>query len=203
VTEEIRDEPVAESELKPALESLLFVAAGPIQIATLARITGWSTARVRKALEELADDLTGRGLNVQLTGSAVQLATDPQVAGVVRRFLGAPETARLSRGALETLSIVAFKQPVPRSTIELMRGVNSDYMLARLRERGLIEEVGRAPGPGRPVLYGTTFGFLEHFGLGSIDELYTARQTNGHSDGEPNVELSLAATDAVAAPALA
>jgi segregation and condensation protein B len=165
------DSAVPESQLPLALESLLFVAAGPIPIAVLARTTGSSVAKVRVALEALAGGLEGRGLNLQVSGDSAQLATDPQVADVIRRFLGGEDDGSLSRSALETLSIVAFKQPVTRSAIDTMRGVSSDYMLGRLRERGLIEEVGRAKTPGRPVLYGTTFRFLEHFGLGSTAEL--------------------------------
>jgi segregation and condensation protein B len=165
------DLPVAEDQLKPALAGMLFIAAEPIPISVLARTTGWPPGKVRTCLEELAADLEGRGLNLQITDKAVQLATDPAVAEVIRRFLGKADDGRLSRGALETLSIVAFKQPVQRTTIEAMRGVNSDYMIGRLKERDLIAEVGRANGQGRPCLYGTTFKFLEHFGLSSPADL--------------------------------
>ena len=197
------EEPVPESELKSALEGLLFVASGPIPIATLARITGWPPGKVRDSLQELADDLTDRGLNIQVTATAVQLTTDPQVAEIVRRFLGTHDPATLSRGALETLSIIAFKQPVPRSTIEVMRGVNSDYMLGRLRERGLVEEVGRAPVPGRPVLYGTTFGFLQHFGLSSVDELRLATLNNSNGDHSSSLGRPFDPASSAAAAALA
>jgi segregation and condensation protein B len=181
------DAPVAEDQLKPALAGMLFVAAEPIPISVLARTTGWPPGKVRTCLEELAADLEGRGLNLQITDKAVQLATDPAVAEVIRRFLGKADDGRLSRGALETLSIVAFKQPVQRTTIETMRGVNSDYMIGRLKERDLIVEVGRANGPGRPCLYGTTFRFLEHFGLSSLSdlELSTLARANGNYADEP------------------
>jgi segregation and condensation protein B len=165
------DTPVARERLPAVLESLLFVAGEPVQIAALARAVGWPGAKVRESLEELSVACRGRGLVVQWTGEAVQLATDPEAAPVVERFVGGDHEQPLSRGALETLAIVAFKQPISRVTIDSMRGVNSDYMIGRLRERGLIEEVGRARGPGRPLLYGTTFRFLEYFGLQRAEEL--------------------------------
>lgn len=182
MTQDQLETTILESQLKPALEGLLFVAPGPISIPVLARTTGWPIVKVRSALNDLAADLDGRGLNLQVTANAVQLTTDPGVAHVVRKFLGSRDDGRLSRGALETLSIVAFKQPVLRTTIDAMRGVSSDYMLGKLKERGLVEEVGRASAPGRPLLYGTTFGFLEHFGLSSLTELRSTAigQTNGN-----------------------
>lgn len=164
-------EAVSVEALKSALESLLFIATEPVEIRNLARAVGWPAISVRAALEDLSDDCRQRGLRVQWTGDSVQLATAPETARIIERFLGGDEKSSLSRGALETLAIIAFKQPVSRPTIDAMRGVNSDYMVGRLRERGLIEGVGREESAGRPLLYSTTFRFLEHFGLESLGDL--------------------------------
>ncbi|MPZ22157.1 MAG: SMC-Scp complex subunit ScpB [Dehalococcoidia bacterium] len=170
-TEGTVQEAVPADLLKQALESLVFVAPEPVHVNALARTVGWPPGKVRTALLELEEDCRSRGLRLQRTGEAVQFVTDPDVADVVQRFLGIAEKRQLTRGALETLAIVAFKQPVTRATIDTMRGVNSDYMLTRLRESELIEEVGRENAPGRPLIYGTSFNFLEYFGLEGMEEL--------------------------------
>ncbi|MEX2236284.1 MAG: SMC-Scp complex subunit ScpB [Dehalococcoidia bacterium] len=164
-------EAVPEERLEAALESLLFVSAGPVEVLALGRAVGHPVKLVRRSLEALAEQLNDRGLRLQWNGDVVQLATDPDVAEIVSRFLGENVDSQLSRGALETLAIVAFKQPVTRHTVDIMRGVNSDYMIGKLKERGLIEEIERSEGPGRPWLYGTTLRFLEHFGLQSVRKL--------------------------------
>jgi segregation and condensation protein B len=99
------------------------------------------------------------------------LTTAPEVAEAVERFLGLEATSRLSRAALETLAIVAYQQPVTRPYIEGVRGVSSDGVMKSLLGKGLVQEIGRAEGPGRPILYGTAPDFLQHFGLNSLTEL--------------------------------
>jgi len=99
------------------------------------------------------------------------MVTAPESASCVQAFLGLEQTVRLSSAALETLAIIAFKQPVTRAQVEAIRGVNSDGVIATLEGRGLIEETGQHEGPGHPFLYGTTMSFLQHFGLESLDEL--------------------------------
>jgi hypothetical protein len=101
----------------------------------------------------------------------VQLVTDPDFGPYVERFLGLESRQRLSGAALESLAIIAYKQPMTRAGVEQVRGVNSDGAIGSLIARGLVEEVGRAPGPGRPALLGTTLRFLEHFGLGKPSDL--------------------------------
>jgi segregation and condensation protein B len=101
----------------------------------------------------------------------VQLTTAPEIANQVEAFLGLEATAHLSRAALEALAIIAYQQPVTRPQIDSIRGVNSDGVMKSLLAKGLLQEVGRAEGPGRPILYGTTPEFLQHFGLGSLGEL--------------------------------
>lgn len=156
----------------PALvEALLFVTDGPVEAATLARALGVTPGRVRRALDELREQLHGRGVRLQLGPEGAQLVTAPQAAEHVETFLGLEASRRLSTAALETLAIIAYRQPVTRATIESVRGVNSDGSIATLRSRALIEEAGRAPTPGRPALFVTTQRFLEHFGLERAQDL--------------------------------
>jgi len=151
--------------LKLIIESILFVADEPVEIAAFARISGHNEGAV------LAADFQGRGLRIQRAAGAVQMVTAPEAAPFVEQFLGVDEDHRISHAALETLAIIAYKQPVGRTTIEAIRGVNCDRALATLRARGLVTEVGRAYAAGRPYLYGTTFRFLEHFGLEKPEDL--------------------------------
>ena len=160
------------TELEAALEALLFVAAVPVTPAQLAEALDRKTQEVDKALKTLAETYAGgRGLSLQWHAGRVQLTTAPGMAAVVERFLGLEATARLSRAGLETLAIIAYRQPVTRPGIDAIRGVNSDGVLKSLLSKGLVQEVGRTDGPGRPILYGTTTDFLQHFGLNSLAEL--------------------------------
>lgn len=152
------------------LEALLFVAERPLGRAEIARLAGVPPAMVDGLIVELADTLAGRGLRVVVSGDRVELATAPETAPLVARYVG-HEGPRLSTAALETLAIVAYRQPVTRSVIERIRGVDSDYVLRGLIHRRLVVEVGRASAPGRPYLFGTGLEFLERFGLTSLEEL--------------------------------
>ncbi|MEE8346608.1 MAG: SMC-Scp complex subunit ScpB [Dehalococcoidia bacterium] len=151
--------------LKLIVESVLFVADEPVDASALARIADAGLAEVQQAIDVLATDCGQRGVRIQRTESAVQMVTAPENTPYVERFLGVEEDHRLSHAALETLAITAYKQPITRQAIEKIRGVNCDRALASLRARGLITEVGRARTAGRPYLFGTTFRFLEYFGL--------------------------------------
>lgn len=153
------------------LESALFVASGPVSVGRLAKVLETTPAVVSNLLRALEDEYRDRGLRLQWSGNAVQLTTAPESSHVVERLLGLELTTRLSQAALEVLAIIAFMQPVTRPQIDRIRGVNSDSSLRTLLGQGLIEEVGRLEGPGRPILYGSTPEFLQHFGLGSLDEL--------------------------------
>lgn len=156
----------------PALvESVLFVASGPVPVSRLARALEVTTAVVEDALQTLATAYRQRGLRLQWSGSAVQLTTAPAASGAIERFLGLELTTRLSQAALEVLAIIAYMQPVTRPQIDQIRGVNSDGALRTLLSKGLIEEVGRMETPGRPILYGSTPEFLQHFGLNTLAEL--------------------------------
>jgi segregation and condensation protein B len=160
-----------EMPLSVQLEALLFVAAEPVTAAQLAAALDISPSVVERGLNELDASLAARGLRLQRNAGRVQLTTAPQLAELIERFLGLETTTHLSRAALETLSIIAYQQPVTRPQIDSIRGVNSDSMMKSLLNKGLILESGRADGPGRPILYSTTPEFLQHFGLNSILEM--------------------------------
>lgn len=153
------------------IESILFVASGPVSTHRLSTALEITPTAVSNILDELEADYQERGLRLQWSGNAVQLTTAPENSAVVERFLGLELTTRLSQAALEVLSIVAFLQPVTRPQVDQIRGVNSDSSLRTLLSQGLVEELGRMETPGRPILYGTTPEFLQHFGLRSIEEL--------------------------------
>jgi segregation and condensation protein B len=158
--------------LESCIEALLFAASEPVAPGQLAEALERKQAEVEEALKRLSDSYAdGRGLRVQWYAGRVQLTTAPNLAPLVERFLGLEATARLSRAGLETLAIVAYRQPVTRPGIDAIRGVNSDGVLKSLLNKGLVQEMGRAEGPGRPILYGTTSAFLQHFGLSSMDDL--------------------------------
>jgi len=157
--------------LAARVESLLFVADAPVSVGRLAEALEATAGQVERALADLEVAYDGRGLRLQRAGNRVQLITVPEAASAVERFLGLEARTRLSRAALETLAIIVYRQPITRPEIEFIRGVGSDSVLRTLLSAGLIEEVGRATTVGRPILYGTTFEFLQHFGLRSMDEL--------------------------------
>ena len=160
-------------ELSPAalLESVLFVASGPVSLYRLARTLDTTEATVRSLLLSMEEEYGHRGLRLQWSGNDVQLTTAPEASVVVEHFLGLEVSSRLSQAALEVLAIVAYMQPTTRPEVDDIRGVNSDAALRTLLSKGLIEEVGRMDTPGRPILYGTTPDFLQHFGLASLEEL--------------------------------
>jgi segregation and condensation protein B len=153
------------------VESLLFVASEPVPITQIAEALEVKVAEVEQALTELNAEIVARGVRVQRKGDRVQLTTQPECAPYVEKFLGLDLTTRLSKPALETLAIIAYQQPVTRAQIEHVRGVNCDAVLATLLNRGLIEELGRLETAGRPIQYGTTFAFLQHFGLRGLEDM--------------------------------
>ncbi|MFN2271327.1 MAG: SMC-Scp complex subunit ScpB [Anaerolineae bacterium] len=157
--------------LEAAVEALLFVADSPVSAGRLAEALQVTPGQVERALDDLETTYAQRGLRLQRAGSRVQLITAPEIAPFIERFLGLEARTRLSQAALETLAIIAYRQPITRPEIESIRGVGSDSVLRTLVSLGLIDEVGRAPTVGHPILYGTTFEFLQHFGLRSLEEM--------------------------------
>jgi len=158
-------------DIPAALEALLFVSAEPVAPSQLSAVLELSISEVEEGLTQLDGELQTRGLRLQRHGGRVQLTTAPQMAEWVERFLGLEATSHLSRAALETLAIVAYQQPVTRPQIESVRGVSSDGVMKSLLGKGLVQEVGRTEGPGRPILYSTTPDFLQNFGINSLLDL--------------------------------
>lgn len=164
-------DPVAPAELSEAqLEALLFVAERPLARREIAAVAGVDRQTVDDRLGDLEVALAGRGVRLVLSGDRVELVTAPDAGALIARYVGA-DAIRLSAASLETLAIVAYRQPVTKSAVERIRGVDSDYTIRTLLHRRLVVELGRSEAPGRPYLYGTGFEFLERFGLTSLDEL--------------------------------
>jgi segregation and condensation protein B len=166
---------VPDIDLLASLEALLFVAPGAVTPAQLAAALELPTPEVERGLDELESlylaAIPARGLRLQRYRGRVQLTTPPAAAPAVERFLGLEASSRLSRAALETLAIILYRQPVTRPQIDAVRGVNSDGVLKSLLLKGLVQEVGRAEAPGRPILYSATPECLQYFGLSSLSEL--------------------------------
>ncbi len=164
-----------ETDLLARLEALLFVAPGAVSAPQLAAVLDISIGEVQQALVELEEDYKRnpliRGVRLQRHMGRVQLTSAPEAAPWIERFLGLEATSRLSRAGLEALAIIAYQQPVTRPQVDAIRGVNSDGVMKSLLSKGLIQEVGRAEAPGRPILYSTTPEFLQYFGLNSLEEL--------------------------------
>lgn len=152
------------------LEALLFVAERPLSRREIGALAGVDRDTVDARLGDLEVSLRERGLRLLMTGDRVELATSPEAGALIARYLGI-DAVRLSPATLETLAIVAYRQPVTKSAVERIRGVDSDYTIRGLVHRRLVVELGRADAPGRPILYGTGFDFLERFGLTSLDDL--------------------------------
>lgn len=155
-----------------ALEALLFVAKDPLTLELLAEILELDQAKIEELLYELRTryDADSCGLTLLEINGGYKLGTKPEVARYIEILYKQPAQA-LSNAALEVLSIIAYKQPVTRGEVDFIRGVQSDRALATLVEKGLVKEVGRKDGPGRPILWATTEQFLLHFGLRSLDDL--------------------------------
>ncbi|HKV87966.1 MAG TPA: SMC-Scp complex subunit ScpB [Candidatus Dormibacteraeota bacterium] len=162
-------------ELSASLEAILFSSNRPLKVRELQQATDSDKTAIEHALDELRSALDGRGVMVMRHHDEVHLATRPEHSAAVRRALRPEVSGRLSPAAYETLAIVAYQQPVARSRIEEVRGVNCESVLGNLELRDLIAEVGRGQGPGQPKLYGTTMRFLQVMGLESLDHLPSPR----------------------------
>ena len=187
------------------LEALLFVAERPLSRREIASLAGVDRATVDDRLGDLEVALAARGIRILLSGDRVELATAPEAGALIARYVGA-DAVRLSPAALETLAIVAYRQPVTKGAIERIRGVDSDYTVRALLHRRLVVEQGRSEAPGRPILYGTGFEFLERFGLSSLDELpvldldIASRLVDGDGEGG-DVAPEVGAGDGAGEPA--
>jgi segregation and condensation protein B len=171
--------PEADSTVVPALpgelteaqlEALLFVAERPLARSEIATLAGVDRETVDARIGDLQVSLAERGVRLVESGERVELATATEAGALIARYVGA-DAPKLSTPSLETLAIVAYRQPCTRATIERIRGVDSDYTLRTLLHRRLVVELGRSEAPGRPILFGTGFDFLERFGLTSLEQL--------------------------------
>ena len=163
------------SDISSAVEAILFSSNRPLKLRELQQATDTDRTGLEHALEDLRQGLEGRGVMLMRHHDEVHLATRREFASAVRRALRPEVSGKLSAAAYETLAIVAYQQPVARSRVEDVRGVNCESVLTNLELRDLITEVGRGSGPGQPKLYGTTMRFLQVLGLESLDHLPTPR----------------------------
>ena len=161
------------TQVAAAIESILFVSGRPLEYVELRRLLDIDDEALNGGLETLAEQLDRqeRGIRLQRLGTQVQLVTAPENARYIAALLGLPMTAKLTNAALETLSVIGYRQPITRAQIEAVRGVNSDRALLSLIQHGLVAEIGRAQTVGRPALFATTPEFLQQFGLTSLDQL--------------------------------
>ncbi len=166
------DNLVSISELEKKIEALLFVSGNAVPLSMLSEVLECGNKEVDKALENLnLRYVQSHGLRIQMHLGRAQITTAPEYSKLIECFLGLEATSRLSKAALETMAIIAYRNPITRPSIESIRGVNSDGVLHSLLTKGLIQEVGRSDGPGRPILYSITNEFLQQFGLNSIYDL--------------------------------
>ena len=181
-------------ELKPLVEALIFAADGPIKVDRLAEVLDIKPGEVKEVLAMLEQDYTenSRGFFLQEIAGGYQLRSRPEYADYLRR-LGRSRPFKFSRPALETLAIVAYRQPVTRSEVEYLRGVDSGSVLKTLLEKHLLRILGKKDVPGKPMIYGTSKEFLELFGLSDLGELPTLREFNELIPEEDFEQLSLGA----------
>ncbi len=181
---------IAERELKAILEAMLFVSSEPLSATRLVAVLGDVTkAEVERVLGSLADDLEqeGRGVRLAEVAGGYRLVTKQEYSTWIKRLDKAKSTAKLSRSALESLAIIAYKQPIVRSEIEEIRGVETSGVVRTLLERKLVRIVGRKEVPGRPIMYGTTKYFLEHFGLNDLSQLPPLREFKELGEAEQSL----------------
>ncbi len=178
-------------ELKSAIEALLFVAGNPVSVDRLTGIFEETAAgQIEAQLQELVREYDARNAGIMLAEVAggYQFATRPETAGWIRKFKSVKVSARLSRPALETLAIVAYKQPITRTEVEAVRGVNIGGIMRNLMERRLVKIVGKKDVPGKPMLYGTTPDFLQYFGMKDLSALPTLKEFQELEAGEEVME---------------
>lgn len=162
-----------DTQKKALLEALLFVAGEAVTLTHLTKATDMREPEVKRLAGELAADYKARGSGVIIVeiADSYQMVTDPDLGGWVKRFKNVSMMSKLSQPAIETLSIIAYKQPTTKLDVDQLRGVNSEGAIKSLLEKRLVKIVGRKEAPGRPFLYGTTREFLQYFGLKNLAEL--------------------------------
>jgi len=165
---------MSENNVKPVIEALLFSSEKPLALEQVKKILdGWDTNQIRLIMEELRADYErdNRGIRVVEVAGGFRMVTAPDFAPFLKKFYKERKVERLSRQGLETLAIIAYKQPLTKNEIEVLRNVNVDGVIGSLLEKNIIRVTGRKKAPGRPFVFGTTKQFLEYFGLKSLEEL--------------------------------
>jgi segregation and condensation protein B len=176
------------------LEALLFASSRPLSMDNLSEASGWDKKDIREALKQLGEEYEnqGRGFTLEEVAGGFQLRSDPRFADQVSKLFASRARRRFTRSSLETLSIIAYRQPVTRAEIEQIRGVDSGAVLKTLLSQVMIRVLGRKEAPGRPILYGSTREFLEYFGLRDLESLPTLEEVaellEEHSPEEPETE---------------
>ncbi len=160
-----------EKNIESAVEAILFSVGDAVELEKLMSALDVDTDALNAAIESLKKNLENRGIRLIEIGESVQLCSAPEYFAYIQKAVQLRKQAGLSSAALETLSIIAYNQPVTKGKIEFIRGVDCSHSVTRLLERGFIDEVGRAETPGRPILYGTTEEFLRCFGLKNLNQL--------------------------------
>jgi segregation and condensation protein B len=191
------EQPTAEADYRRAIEAVVLVAHDPVPPDLLAQLLECPVADVERWCRELAAAYAedGRGFELVRVAGGYRFQTDPDLAPYVERFVLHDQRVRLSGAALETLAIVAYKQPISRAQVAAIRGVDPDGVLRTLQGRGYVDVVGRDGGPGQALLYGTTPAFLEKLGLDSLDELPAIADFVPAADVVEALEAGLRATD--------
>ncbi|HBG15647.1 MAG TPA: SMC-Scp complex subunit ScpB [Firmicutes bacterium] len=171
------------------IEALIFASSEPVTLKEIAVILEISEVTVKQIVEDLMKEYKNqrRGIQIMEVVDGYHFVTNPECAIYLEKLRKVPRQTPLSQAALETLAIVAYKQPITRAEIEVLRGVRVDSSLSTLVERGLIQEAGRKDGPGRPILYVTTKDFLKYFGLKNLDDLPMVDDWTNHQQFEINL----------------
>ncbi|MDA8325018.1 MAG: SMC-Scp complex subunit ScpB [Nitrospiraceae bacterium] len=170
---------ISVSTQKAMMEALLFASSGPLRVKDLKELTGLPENEIEDLLDELKEEYRQRGGGVLITQLAggYMMHTNPDCSGWARKLKASePARAKMSQASLESLAIIAYKQPITKAELEALRGVNSDGVMKALLDRRLIKIVGRKEAPGKPLLYGTTQEFLLHFGLKDLTGLPTLKE---------------------------
>ena len=184
---------MSNNEARRAIEAILMVAEEPIEPSVLAQLTEQPKDRVIEMCEQLAEQYEAeeRGFVLVRIAGGFRFQSHPDLAPYVERFVLDGKSARLSAAALETLAIIAYKQPLSRAQVASIRGVNVDSVIRTLEVRGYVAEIGRDPGPGQATLFGTTSMFLERLGLDSLDQLPALGEFVPSADVMEQLERSL------------
>ena len=164
------DYPVPDERFR-ILESMIFTSPSPVRVSELAEATGWSEGMIERDLRQVEGRYLDHGLELQRVAGAYRLVTKSEMSEHVERLIGVQTRRRLTRSQLETLAVVAYRQPVTRAQVEAYRGVNCERLLSQLSDMRLVREAGRAELPGRPYIYATTIEFLRYFGLDKLENL--------------------------------